>query len=154
MLVFAPALGAGANLVLVLGSAGLGCSGDDPSPPHDAGRESSPPDANRPAPPEPDASPKTCREQCQEAHPAGVPRDEAVNACWAMHCSEPCVEEMPGDGGRDDGATDGGACVSPVVTVSASCDECTNRSCCAEWDGCFQEPECAALNACYQQCSE
>ena len=150
LLVCGPALG----LVLVFGSSGLACSGDEPSPPGAAGHESSPPDANRPAPPDTDAAPKTCREQCREAHPVGVPKDEAVNECWALHCNGPCLEGTNEDAGPDGASADGGACVSPVVTVSASCDECTNSFCCTEWDGCFQEPECAALNACYQQCSE
>ena len=132
----------------------VACSGDEPAGPSDAGSESSKPDANRPAPLETDARPKTCRRQCEEAHPAGLPRDEAVNACWETHCKGPCIDEMTEDGGIDAGASDGGTCVSPVVTISLACDQCTGASCCTEWDGCFQEPECVALNACYQQCTE
>ena len=131
-----------------------GCSEDEPAGPGDAGSDGSRPDANRPAPTEPDARPKTCREQCEEAHPTGLPKDEAVNSCWETHCNVPCIEQLPGDGGIDGAAPDGAACESPVVTVSVACDECTNAFCCGAWDGCFQEPECAALNACYQQCTD
>jgi len=138
---------------LVAGSGLTACS-DDPTPATDAGAESSIPDANRPAPPETDARPKTCREQCEEAHPTGLPRDEAVNSCWDTHCVGPCIDQIPADGGIDGAAPDGGTCTSPVVTISLACDQCTNTFCCAAWDGCFQEPECAALNACYQQCTQ
>ena len=138
---------------LVAGSGLLGCS-DDPEVPNDASAESAKDDVNRRAPPETDARPKTCREQCEEAHPTGLPRDEAVNSCWDTHCLGPCIEQIPDDGGIDGAAPDGGTCTSPVVTISLACDQCTNTFCCAEWDGCFQEPECVALNACYQQCTE
>jgi len=133
-----------------------GCSDDEAPPEADAGAESGPPDANRPAPPESDAALKSCREECEEAHPTGLPKDEAINSCWETHCGDPCIEQRPGDGGGggDGAAPDGGTCTSPVVTVSVSCDECTHTFCCASWDGCFQDPECTALNACYQRCPD
>jgi len=137
-----------------LANAIAGCSDEEPTSAADAGIEAAGPDANRPAPPDVDVPSLTCEERCREAHPAGVAKDEAVSSCWDTHCTGPCIEQLPGDGGTDGAAPDGGTCVSPVVTVSAACDECTNTFCCTEWDVCFQEPECAALNACYQQCTE
>ena len=132
-----------------------GCSDDAPPAPVDAGAESAPPDANRSARPEDSAAPKSCREQCAEAHPTGLPKDEAIDSCWKAFCTDPCIEELTADGGGAGGAApDGGTCVSPVVTVSLACDECTTTSCCASWDDCFQDPECTALNACYQQCAD
>lgn len=131
-----------------------GCSDDPTPPPADAGADREP-TANRPVRPEEDgAPPASCRAQCAEAHPTGVPKDEAIDACWKASCAAPCVEEQPDDGGVDGAAPDAGTCVSPVVTVSLACDACTTASCCASWDDCFQDPECAALNACYQQCVE
>ena len=151
----------GALLVVSTSAAGFatamaGCSDDEPGAPADGGTEGAAPDANRPAPPERDAQPKTCREQCEEAHPTGVPRDEAVNSCWQTHCQGPCIDGLPADGGiaADGAAPDGGTCISPVVTISLACDECTNTFCCTAWDECFQDPECTALNACYQECTE
>ncbi len=140
---------------LALASAMTGCSEDEPRANGDGGTDGSM-EANRPAAPETDARPKTCREQCEEAHPAGLPRDEAVDSCWDTHCRNPCIEGVVDDGGIAEGgaAPDGGTCASPVVTISLACDECTNTFCCAAWDECFQEPECAALNACYQDCTE
>jgi hypothetical protein len=138
-----------------------GCSDDEMKPaPADAGGAAMA-DANRSPPPEGDpATPKTCYELCEEAHPTAVPKDEAINSCWETFCDAPCIKELPGDGGISADASEGvttdggGACVSPVVTVSESCDECTRSFCCGSWDACFQDPECSALNACYQQCTD
>lgn len=143
--------------MVAIGTAG--CS-DHAAVPADAGTESSS-RANRPAPPETDAEPSTCEKQCEEAHPKGLLKDEAINSCWKTYCREPCLERMPDDGGiapdgaaPDGAAPDVGTCVSPVVTISLACDECTTASCCIPWDGCFQDSECTALNACYQQCTD
>lgn len=147
--------------LLVLAASGAsalfsGCSDDATPAPVDAGADSAPPDANRPPRPEDSAAPRSCREQCAEAHPTGLPKDEAINSCWKTFCGDRCIEELPtdGGGGADGAAPDGGTCASKVVTVSLACDECTNTSCCASWDDCFQDPECTALNACYQQCAD
>jgi hypothetical protein len=151
-----------ALLVLFLGALGTaaalaGCSDDESlKAPSDSGREGAIPDANRPAPEEPDAEePKSCRERCEEAHPTALAKDEAIDSCWETNCGGPCIQELPPDGGiaADGAAPDGGTCISPVLTISLACDECTNMFCCASWDGCFQDPECTALNACYQQCN-
>jgi hypothetical protein len=136
-----------------------GCSEDDPAgAAPDAAADGNGPEANRPTPPEPDAEePKSCRQRCEEAIPEGaLAKDEAINSCWKTFCGRPCIEELAPDGGvaADGAAPDGGTCVSPVVTISLACDECTNTFCCASWDGCFQDPECSALNVCYQQCTE
>jgi hypothetical protein len=133
-----------------------GCSDEEKSANADAGSDANVPDANRPAPPEIDAALQTCRERCEEEHPTGLQKDEAINSCWETFCGAPCIDQLPPDGGvaADGAAPDGGTCISPVITPSLSCDECTNTSCCAEWDACFQDPECAALNACYQSCEE
>jgi hypothetical protein len=135
-----------------------GCSGDDApaGAAADAGADA-PARANRPAPPEPEAgTPKTCRELCEDAHPASVAKDEAIDSCWEAHCAAPCIDgedPVPPDG-ADAGADGGGAgaCASHVVTISPSCDECTTASCCAPWDACFQDPDCSALEACYEEC--
>ena len=140
-----------------------GCSDDDAkAAASDAGADVAT-EANRPAPPEDDAgTPKTCRERCEEEHPTALSKDTAIDACWKTSCVTPCIQEQAtgGDAGAEGGATDaggvdgGGACVSPVVTVSSACDRCTIAFCCAAWDGCFQDTECAALEACYQQCED
>lgn len=139
-----------------LGSAIAGCSTDDTKvAAGDSGADATPEATRSPPPPDEASTPKTCRELCEEAHPTALPKDEAVNSCWEMNCSGPCIEETttPTDGGTDgDGGADAGACLSPVVTISESCDQCTILRCCAAWDGCFQDPECSALNACYQKC--
>jgi hypothetical protein len=134
-----------------------GCSDDEKTAPADAGSERGAPDANRPARPGDDAAPpKSCREECEEAHPTALPKDEAINSCWETFCGSPCIEATPPDSGlaADGAAPDGGTCISPVVTISLACDECTNTFCCTAWDGCFQDAECSALNACYQTCED
>ncbi|HVH41522.1 MAG TPA: hypothetical protein VM925_04235 [Labilithrix sp.] len=108
------------------------------------------PDVATSKPLESDAPVKSCRETCEETHGAALPKDEAINSCWETHCGGPCIEQVPDDGG----ALDGGTCSTPVVTVSESCDRCSSTFCCAEWDACFQDPACTALNACYQTCAE
>lgn len=145
-----------APLTASLASA-AGCSADES--PAASGSDASTDgavDARPDAPtPEDSAPPRTCRELCELAHPTGRSKDEAIDSCWETHCVRPCIEQLPQDAGSSDGgASDAGACVSPVVTISESCDECTRAFCCASWDGCFQDPECAALNACYQDCIE
>ena len=148
--VLTPLVGAGAIVTL-----GGGCSEDAATtPPSDAAADQTRSDGNRPPPAAGDAADKTCRQECAEAHPTAVAKDDVVNACWETHCRAPCVEGKPGDGGVTDGAApDGGTCTLPVITVSLSCDECTNTFCCAAWDTCFQDSECTELNACYQRCT-
>ncbi|MBX3224422.1 MAG: hypothetical protein KF795_28155 [Labilithrix sp.] len=142
--------------VLALSSASGGCSDDEAPAATDAGADRAP-DVNR-APPAADdaATPKSCRKACEEAHPTAIAKDEAIDTCWETFCSDPCIEELPIDGGivADGAAPDGGTCSAPVLTTSLDCDQCTNTSCCASWDGCFEDTECAALNACYQECDD
>lgn len=156
------ALGAGFVLAALGGALALsltssGCSDDDAPDAGDAGAETRAPDANR-APPagEDGAAPKPCRQACEEAHPTGLAKDEAINSCWETFCVDPCIEELALDGGvvADGAAPDGGTCRAPVITISLVCDQCTNTSCCASWDGCFEDAECTALNACYQECAD
>lgn len=136
-------------------SAVTGCSDDGKASSADASTEGAARDAPRPEP-ENDATLTTCREDCQAAHASGVPKDEAINACWETYCRGPCVDGQPSEAGvlADGAAPDGGTCTSPVITISLSCDECTNTFCCAAWDACFQDPTCTNLNACYQGCAE
>jgi hypothetical protein len=144
-------------------AAGAGCSGDDTSTAAATDGGTDVASEARPAPPEDDdaATPKTCREQCADAHPAGVAKDKAIDACWQAHCASPCIDgeraPIDVDAGADasaDAGADAGACMSPVVTASPSCDACTTAFCCASWDACFQDAECSALEDCYQQCVE
>jgi len=137
-------------LLIVLASLGAvlaSCSSDSKAPPTTAPNDDGGRDANRPAiDPGDGSTPPTCQQECEAQHPTAVPKDEAINGCWADHCASPCVDQEPGDAGHP------GKCKAPVVTISAACDNCTTTYCCAAWDDCFNDPECAALNACYQQC--
>lgn len=155
----------GAGVVLATFGAALslpftssGCSGDESAPAAgDAGPDGRAPDANRPPPVDEEGPPpKSCRQACEEAHPTGLAKDEAINSCWETFCVDPCIEERALDGGvvADGAAPDGGTCRAEVVTISLDCDQCTNTSCCAAWDGCFEDAECTALNACYQDCAD
>jgi hypothetical protein len=47
-----------------------------------------------------------------------------------------------------------GSCKNEVDTPSAACSQCTVDACCAEWDACFGDAECTALNACAVACSK
>ena len=153
---------------IVLGAtatATSGCSSDaTKAAAADSGADA--PGANRPAPAgDNDASdPSTCRDRCAAAHPAAVLEDKAIDTCWRKYCQAPCIDETPdigdagavvgdgGDGGNASPGADAGTCKSNLVTDTASCDQCTGTFCCTAWDGCFQDPECSALEACYQQC--
>jgi hypothetical protein len=139
----------------VVGAASAtGCSDDEKASPADGGVEAKATAPNRPAPLESDAeTPRTCRQNCEDAHRSALAKDEAVDTCWETSCSGPCVEGVPGDADGG-GGSDAGSCVSPVVTISVACDVCTRSACCAAWDACFQDAECTALNACYEACAE
>lgn len=131
---------------------GTGCS-DDPAAAarHDAAVDA-PAVVPRPASPATDGASKTCREECEAAHGAGQSKDEAIGSCWETHCAAACIQQTPVDAGSDAGVPDAGTCSQPVVTPSEDCDTCTRTFCCAEWDGCFGDEACTALNACYQTC--
>jgi len=132
-----------------------GCSEEPATTPTDAGTDEEAPKGTRPAPPEPDAgTTKTCQQECADMYPAAVAKDEAINECWETHCRAPCVELKADAGVTDGAAPDGATCSSPVITPSLSCDECTQTLCCPAWDTCFQDSECADLNACYQRCTD
>jgi hypothetical protein len=144
---------------LGLSAVGSGCTDDDPgasSTPIDSGA----PDVNRPRPlpPEDDAARPTCAEACEADHPSGLVKDRALLACWDTHCRASCIAPEAGpvtpteDGGD---AGDGGAepaCTTEVITVRATCDDCTRAACCSAWDACFQDQDCIDLNRCYQTC--
>lgn len=104
-----------------------------------------------------------CLAACEAKHPAGLPKDQAIDTCWEQKCKGPCVDDTgvfdagAREAGADGGdAGDGGAgtCKNEVSTGGDACDECTEASCCAEWDGCFDDAACAALNECRSACLE
>lgn len=141
-----------AIVALTIGGAtqlGTGCSDDSPIAPRgDAAIDA--PHESRPATVATDGATTTCREDCQAGYPEGRSKDEAIGACWETHCRAACIEQETADAG----SPDAGTCSQPVVTPSDDCDTCTRTFCCAEWDGCFGDAACAALNACYQTCNE
>jgi hypothetical protein len=100
-----------------------------------------------------------CNAACEAAHPAGLKLDVKIDDCWTAHCQAPCVD---GTGGFDAGgaeAGDGGdggalACTNDVQTGDTTCDSCTKTWCCASWDGCFNDTDCAALNDCRSNCPD
>jgi hypothetical protein len=156
----APGIGLAAPGIVRIGSAvvcsfaalvgsGAGCS-NDPKARATAVAPDAAASPNRPAVSENSAPPETCRESCDKDHGAGSTKNHAVDACWQTHCATECVAQTPSDAG----AADAGTCTQPVVTVSNECDSCTRAFCCTEWDDCFGDAECSALNACYQTCAE
>lgn len=141
--IFALTIGAMARL-------GTGCSDDTST----AGRSDAAVDApinNVPTTVPADGATRTCREDCELGYPSGRSKDQAIGSCWQTHCSAACIEQTPAN---DAGSPDAGTCSQPVVTPSDDCDTCTRAFCCAEWDGCFGDEACSALNACYQTCNE
>ena len=135
---------------------GSGCSEEPTRVVADGGLEARALEDQR-SPPTLDATNPTCIELCRQDHRSAVAKDEAVVACWESRCEAPCVLGERTDAGAMEDAGDAGSgpsCTSEVITPSLACDQCTRTSCCDAWDACFQDPECAALNACYQACAE
>ena len=135
-----------------------GCSGDDDggAAPEEAGAEASRPDVITPgdsALPIDDSG--TCVDRCQAQHPTGGPKNGAIEQCWTEHCDVPCngAQGDAGDGGKPaPDAGDAGTCQNEVNTGSDACNACTVKSCCMPWDGCFDDPDCVALNDCLNRC--
>lgn len=91
-----------------------------------------------------------CLAKCDKDHPTGLVKDKAIDTCWTTRCAGPCVGEA--DGGTT--TSDAGACKNDVDTGDVECDACTVAACCAEWDGCFDDADCSALQDCRLACEE
>jgi hypothetical protein len=169
-----------AGTLLVIIPIGISsCSSDDGTPAGpgaDSGPDTFRPDTGPFNPLDPDGNPppltrSQCIATCRTQHGAGFDKDKAIDKCWETFCVPACADPPPGadagtdasladasdDAGDDAGdaaAPDAGApaCKNDVVTGAADCDLCTKQSCCAAWDGCFDDPDCVALNDCIQKC--
>jgi hypothetical protein len=146
------------TVVLVAASAvGSGCS-DDANPGVggvDAGARDA---TQRDAPPAEEAgtapSRATCIEACSTTYAGAQIKDEAIATCWSTQCPGHCTPggaDADADTGFDVGL-DAGACQNPVSTGDPACDLCTRARCCAAWDGCFDDDDCARYTACVQDC--
>lgn len=106
-----------------------------------------------------------CRARCRADHPNAIPKEDAIDRCWAERCAGPCVDQNsdfdgggdPGDGGADAGGGDaagGGVCgTADPSGISAACDRCTDARCCDAWKACFDDSDCAAYDYCYGACA-
>jgi hypothetical protein len=90
-----------------------------------------------------------CLAACEAKYPAGVPKGDAIDACWKQNCYDPCNGMAPSS--TQFGAQHG-ACKYDVKTPAAACSQCTVDKCCAAWDACFGDEDCAALNKCTIAC--
>lgn len=97
-----------------------------------------------------------CETKCFQDHPTGEMRYDAIDVCWEAKCKGPCVDSSGMfDAGADAGdAGDGAVLCGTEVTsgVDMACDQCTDAFCCAEWQGCFKNDDCIALNDCLSEC--
>jgi hypothetical protein len=89
-----------------------------------------------------------CIAACEGKHPTGVQIGKGIDQCWARSCATPC--NGIGQGQAKPPAM--GNCKNPVKTPSADCSQCTVDKCCTAWDACFDNADCAALNACSIAC--
>lgn len=164
---------AGLSAAASLGMAA--CSSDDPAapPPDDAGTDRRQTDSGPFQPLDPDVKqPQTksqCIAACRTKHAAGFEKDKAIDQCWAASCVPACADgPLPeagadaGDDAGDDAGLDAGApgdagapaCKNDVATGDIDCDRCTKERCCGAWDGCFDDADCRALNACIVECEK
>lgn len=142
----------------------VGCSSDESGGETAAAEDSGADSTDTPATPRPDpprandsgADPTLdeCLAACDTEHAAGLTKDQAVDACWSANCQGPCIDATGAFDGGTDAGDDAGAsvCRNDVATGGTSCDSCTKTFCCAEWDGCFDDQDCSALNACRAAC--
>jgi hypothetical protein len=129
-----------------------GCSGDDPA----EGQPSTPPSelTSEPMPPSHPASGSAgtsvaaCVSACEAKYPKAAAKSRAIDSCWSDHC-DACTS-MPESKALF--SPQAASCTTEVETPSAACSECTAQSCCAEWDACFGDADCLALNACSVAC--
>lgn len=150
-LVMFSALGAVLGLAALAG----GCSEDEPAKTSEADGGDAADVVQRDAPPAGEAGPpltrETCLADCAARFPEGKSKDDAIVACWAANCAGRCT---PGasDAGVPEAGADAGSCRNPVTTFDPSCDLCTVASCCAEWDGCFDDDACVRYVECAADC--
>lgn len=118
----------------------------------DAGQDSSVvTDAGRPAA----TNQATCIAYCEADFPAGHVKGQAIDTCWKASCDPSCThmpDRLPGGQVTGPTAASTNRCVQQVLTPSPSCSDCNSTFCCAEWDGCFGDTECVALNQCAIKC--
>lgn len=157
--------------IALAATAFVGCSSDDPGSDTAAAADSGADSNDSPATPAPpphratdsgaDPTVEECLAACDTEHAAGLTKDHAIDTCWSANCQGPCIDANgPFDGGTadagdaGDAAGDAGApvCQNDVATGGTACDSCTKAFCCAEWDGCFGDQDCSALNACRAAC--
>lgn len=108
-------------------------------------------------------TPAQCKASCKADHPNAVPKEDAIDKCWADNCMAPCIDQSgdfdagdAGDDGGDGGAADAGGLVCGTTVqsgVTALCDRCTEAFCCTAWRGCFTDPDCAAYDKCFAKCN-
>jgi hypothetical protein len=89
-----------------------------------------------------------CISACEAKHPKGVLIGKGIDSCWSKSCPTEC--NGIGTGAAKPPAH--GTCQNPVSTPSADCSQCTVDKCCTAWDACFDDTDCAALNACSVAC--
>jgi hypothetical protein len=89
-----------------------------------------------------------CIAACEAQYPKGVPIGDGIDQCWAKSCSTSCN----GLGAGMQFPPAHGQCKNVVETPGADCSQCTVDHCCAAWDACFDNADCAALNKCSIAC--
>jgi hypothetical protein len=89
-----------------------------------------------------------CIAACEAKYPKGVPIGDGIDKCWAQSCAGPCN----GLGAGMQFPPAHGQCKNVVETPGADCSQCTVDHCCAAWDACFDNADCAALNKCSIAC--
>jgi hypothetical protein len=102
---------------------------------------------------------EACIEKCEKAHPAALPKYDAIDECWEKSCENPCIEQSgsfdPGDAGASTKVNDGGNPICGTDTPSftdKACDDCIEARCCPSWKGCYDDKECRAFDMCFIEC--
>lgn len=91
----------------------------------------------------------SCIAACEAKYPSAVPKGDAIDACWKQSCYAQCDGMTPS---TTQFGPAHGACKYDVKTPAAACSQCTVDKCCAPWDACFGDEDCAALNKCAIAC--
>jgi hypothetical protein len=132
-----------------------GCSEDEPAETIEADGGGGADIVQRDAPPAGEAAPPftrgACLAECEAKFPAGKSKDDALVACWTANCAGSCTPSAS-DAGVPEAGADAGSCRFPVTTFDPGCDLCTVSSCCAEWDGCFDDDVCVRYIGCTADC--
>jgi hypothetical protein len=104
-----------------------------------------------------DAAP-SCFEYCHSRYGAGLLKERPLVDCLTRACLPAGVCDVPVDAGFDGGfASDGGppSCREPLASpLGEPCERCIAERCCTEWDTCFDDRDCRALEECYFACPQ